>query len=326
MHLVLENDRNQSRYLGRDERARPTIASAQWNDDVHHVLHVLLTGRARRLLRRLRRRAHRTAGPRPGRRVRLPGAGLGVPGGEPRGEPSAQLPPQAFVDFLQTHDQVGNRAFGERLDALADPALMPAALAGLLLAPAVPMLFMGEEWGASTPFLFFCDFGPELAAAVSKGRREEFSRFDAFRDPRARERIPDPNEIRTFEASRLDWAERERTPHREREDLVRRLLAIRGDHLVSRFAGMRHGGEFVCEGEWLTVRWTLGDGSRLCHQISFTRGDAPVGGLRGTASGAGAQRPLPGLCLFEHAVRTDPQGGLVATPGAIRVTLEDGDE
>ena len=326
VHLVLENDRNQARYLGRDEQARPRIASAQWNDDVHHVFHVLLTGQrdgyysdyADESLERL------------GRSLAEGFVYQGQPSefrdGEPRGEPSAQLPPQAFIDFLQTHDQVGNRAFGERLDALADPALMPAALASLLLAPAVPMLFMGEEWGASTPFLFFCDFGPELAAAVSKGRREEFSRFDAFRDPQARERIPDPNEIRTFEASRLDWAERERTPHREREDLVRRLLAIRRDHLVGRFAGMRRGGEFVCEREWLTVRWTLGDGSRLSHQISFARGDAPAGGLRGTESGAGAQRPLPGLCLFEHAVRTDPQGGFVATPGAVRVTLEDGDE
>ncbi len=302
VHLVLENDRNQARYLGRDERARPRIASAQWNDDVHHVFHVLLTGQrdgyyadyADEPLERL------------GRSLAEGFVYQGQPSefraGEPRGEPSAQLPPQAFIDFLQTHDQVGNRAFGERLDALADQALMPAALASLLLAPAVPMLFMGEEWGASTPFLFFCDFGPELAAAVSKGRREEFSRFDAFRDPQARERIPDPNAVRTFEASRLDWDERGREPHREREDLVRRLLAIRSDELVTRFAGMRHGGEFLVEGEWLTVRWTLGDGSRLGHQVAFARGVAQAGGLPRADSGAAPPRPLPGRCLFEHAV------------------------
>ncbi len=248
VHLVLENDRNQARYLGRDERARPRIASAQWNDDVHHVFHVLLTGQrdgyyadyAEEPMERL------------GRSLAEGFVYQGQPSefraGEPRGEPSAQLPPQAFIDFLQTHDQVGNRAFGERLDALADQALMPAALASLLLAPAVPMLFMGEEWGASTPFLFFCDFGPELAAAVSKGRREEFSRFDAFRDPagaRADSRPERGSNLRSVQA-RLGraWARaasrtrgpgataardpRRRTRHPVRRDAARRRVPGRG--------------------------------------------------------------------------------------------------
>jgi maltooligosyltrehalose trehalohydrolase len=326
VHIVLENDRNQSRYLKRDDGARARLASAQWNDDLHHVFHVLLTGQrdgyyadyAKAPLQHL------------GRGLAEGFVYQGEPSqfrdGENRGEPSAHLPPQAFVDFLQTHDQVGNRALGERLDALADPALMPAALASLLLGPAVPMLFMGEEWAASTPFLFFCDFGPELAAAVSAGRREEFGRFEAFRDPRARLAIPDPNDVRTFEASKLDWSERARSPHREREDLVRRLLAIRRDELFARFDGMRRGGRFAVDGPWVTVHWTLGDGSTLGHQIALPR-DAEEGARRASElHGAAAQAPLPGRCLFEHGLRADPQGMLMPVPGGVRVTLDSGDE
>ena len=114
--------------------------------------------------------------------------------------------------------------------------------------------------------------------------------------------FPTRTRFDTFEASRLDWDERGREPHREREDLVRRLLAIRSGDLVTRFAGMRHGGEFLVEGEWLTVRWTLGDGSRLGHQVAFARGVAQAGGLPRADRAPAPPRPLPGRCLFEHAV------------------------
>ncbi|UCE32609.1 MAG: malto-oligosyltrehalose trehalohydrolase, partial [Burkholderiales bacterium] len=199
VHLVLENDRNQARYLsggwtpgagaaavgsdpggGGRGRTAAMRARAQWNDDVHHALHVLVTGEsdgyyadyADAPLDRLGR-ALATGFVYQGERSEFRD-------GAPRGEPSGHLPPNAFVNFLQCHDQVGNRAFGERIDAIADARLMPAAIAGVLLAPAVPMMFMGEEYAASTPFQFFCDFGPELAEAVSRGRREEVGRFAAF--------------------------------------------------------------------------------------------------------------------------------------------------
>jgi maltooligosyltrehalose trehalohydrolase len=325
VHLVLENDRNQASYLARDRQSRPLHASAQWNDDVHHALHVLLTDQrdgyyadyADAPLERL------------GRGLAEGFVYQGEPsrfrGGERRGEASAHLPPQAFVDFLQTHDQVGNRAFGERMEALADPRSMPAALACLLLAPAVPMLFMGEEWGASTPFLFFCDFGPELAAAVSRGRREEFGRFEAFRDPAARERIPDPNAQGSFAASRLDWSERDRSPHLEREALVRDLLAIRARVLVPRLARMSGGGEYRVDGELLTLRWTLGDGATLVHQLrvggcsgSAARGPGPASRGPGPAVEAPAAQ---GECLFELGVRRGADGRLRFDPGSIRVSL-----
>ncbi len=135
--------------------------------------------------------------------------------GEVRGEPSADLPPAAFVPFLQNHDQVGNRALGERIASLADPAALRLVTATLLLSPSVPLLFMGEEFAASTPFLYFCDFAGELADAVREGRRREFSAFARFRDPAARERIPDPGAEETFAASKLKWEERERGVHAE---------------------------------------------------------------------------------------------------------------
>jgi len=322
VHLVLENDRNQATYLARDAAGSPTQASAQWNDDVHHAFHVLLTGQCDGYY------ADYADAP----LARL-GRGLAegfvyqrdpseFRGGELRGEPSAHLPPQAFVDFLQTHDQIGNRAFGERLDALADQDLMPAALACLLLSPAVPMLFMGEEWGASTPFLFFCDFGPELASAVSNGRREEFGRFEAFRDPQARSRIPDPNARGTFEASRLDWDERARAPHREREALVRELLGVRARRIVPRLPGTRGGGAWEVEEDLLTLRWTLGDGSTLEHTLRL--GDASAGGA-GAPGVVATNRPFDPAqqCLFQHGVEEGADRRPRFARGSIRVTLRE---
>ena len=124
--------------------------------------------------------------------------------GKARGEPSTHLPPDAFVGFLQNHDMVGNRAFGGRIDSFADPRFLVAAYACLLLTPLVPMLFMGEEFAASTPFLFFCDFGPELAAAVAAGRRREFQTLRGLhrrgRD-RKHPRPECPGDIRGLQAS-----------------------------------------------------------------------------------------------------------------------------
>ena len=122
-----------------------------------------------------------------------------------RGETSAHLPPQAFVSFLQCHDQVGNRAFGERIAHIAPAAAVRAAAAIYLLAPAIPMLFMGEEFAARSPFQFFCDFGGELRDAVTQGRRREFARFTRFADPAMQASIPDPNAAQTFLISKLDW-------------------------------------------------------------------------------------------------------------------------
>jgi maltooligosyltrehalose trehalohydrolase len=116
---------------------------------------------------------------------------------------------------------------GERLDQLSDPAACRAAAAVLLLAPETPLLFMGQEWAASTPFLYFTDHHEQLGRLVTEGRRREFRRFPAFSDPAARERIPDPQDDATFEASRLEWDETRREPHRLMLGLYRTLIDLR---------------------------------------------------------------------------------------------------
>lgn len=312
VHLVLENDRNQSRYLGRDARLAPTHATAQWNDDVHHAIHVLVTGE--------RDGYYADYADRPLWRLgRCLAEGFAYQGeASPyrdharRGEPSAALPPAAFVAFDQTHDQVGNRALGERIGHIADPKALRAALACLLLAPAPPMLFMGEEFGADSPFLFFCDFGPELAAAVTRGRRKEFGRFARFRDPAAQAAIPDPNDPATFARSKLDWAALDRPPHDEWLALYRELLAARHRHVVPRLAGMRSGGTFAVDGDdVLRVDWTLGDASRL-HLIA---------NLTGEPRGAVGAPPGEVVCATGFAAAGDLAVGVLPAWTAA-VTLE----
>jgi maltooligosyltrehalose trehalohydrolase len=257
VHLVLENEANNARYLswGYD---------AQWNDDIHHCFHVLLTGEADGYYSDYADKPH-------WRLARCLAEGYAYQGEHsqyhkaPRGEPSRGLPPLRFVSFLQNHDQIGNRAFGERLTELAPPEALKAAMAILLLAPSPPMLYMGEEWGTRRRFPFFCDFGPELAKAVTEGRRREFARFERFQDPKVRDTIPDPSEPATFEAARLDWRERDQPEHAAWLAHVRQLLQIRRDELMPRLENLPGAAaEFqVLNGQGIAVAWQLGDGSRL---------------------------------------------------------------
>jgi maltooligosyltrehalose trehalohydrolase len=262
VHLVLENDDNAA-WLLRKASHDPGY-DAQWNDDIHHALHVAVTGQRdgyysdyENPIRHLGRAL--TEG------FAYQGEKSGHRGGANRGEPSGHLPPTAFVSFLQNHDQVGNTATGKRINRMAPLEAVRAAAAIYLLAPSPPLLFMGEEWAASTPFLFFCDFGGELADKVREGRRAEFARFAEFRSADARERIPDPTSRETFLRSRLDWSEREHAPHGEVLAFYRDLLTIRKIEIIPRLAGIRGGtGEFsVSEGGILKAAWTLGDGARL---------------------------------------------------------------
>ncbi|MGB9367883.1 MAG: malto-oligosyltrehalose trehalohydrolase [Xanthobacteraceae bacterium] len=249
VHLVLEHDGNVAAHLRRD-------FNAQWNDDAHHVLHVMLTGEnegyygdyadcaAERLARALREgfvyqgepSAHRD--------------------GERRGTPSADLPPTAFVLFLQNHDQIGNRAFGDRLTANVKPEALEAAIALQLLCPQVPLIFMGEEVGSHTPFQFFTDHHGELADAVREGRRREFSSFAAFSDPAGREAIPDPNAPQTFEQSRPAS-----DPARgvARGEFYRRLLVIRREHIMPLLQGAKAIGAKAIDPLAVIARWRLGD-------------------------------------------------------------------
>ena len=175
----------------------------------------------------------------------------------PRGEPSGDLPPYAHVLFLQNHDQIGNRAFGERLTSLTSPATLEAAIVLQMLCPQIPLIFMGEETASRTPFLFFTDHHDELADAVREGRRQEFAGFAAFADPEKREQIPDPNAATTFQAS---------IPKPEstaRFELYQRLIALRMSEIVPRLLGTVAGEAQVIGPKAVLAHWRLGDGSRL---------------------------------------------------------------
>jgi maltooligosyltrehalose trehalohydrolase len=236
VHLVLENDNNAARYL-RPAPAGARLYDAQWNDDIHHAMHVAVTGERDGYYTDysddpIHRLAHCLS-----EGFDYQGQASVFRGGERRGEPSRDLPVRAFVSFLQNHDQIGNRAMGERIVTLADKRALRAAMSVLLLAPAPPLLFMGEEFGAETPFLFFCDFGPELAAAVTEGRRSEFARFERFSDPSARVKIPDPSAAETFQWSKLDWNRFASSRHQEWLEFYRELLHVRREKIVPHLQG-----------------------------------------------------------------------------------------
>jgi maltooligosyltrehalose trehalohydrolase len=177
--------------------------------------------------------------------------------GKPRGEPSAHLPPTAFVAHVQNHDQIGNRAFGERLSALTSPEKLALAHAGLILSPQIPLLFMGEEWSASAPFQFFVDFSEEseLSKAVREGRRREFRHFKAFADESAAARIPDPTDEKTFLNSKIDWDEMRREPHASVLAGLRDLIAIRHREIVPLIASHYFDGSCNVTDAVLKVEW-----------------------------------------------------------------------
>jgi 1,4-alpha-glucan branching enzyme/maltooligosyltrehalose trehalohydrolase len=255
IHLILENDGNEAHYL------QTGGFTAQWNDDTHHALHLLLTGEEdgyyadyadQPILYLARCMAEGFA---------FQGQPSAFRNGRSRGQPSRGLTSGAFINFSQTHDQIGNRAYGERLCMLVPQQRLQAGLAVLLLAPSPPMLFMGEEFAAVTPFQFFCDFQGDLAAAVTEGRRREFAGFVDFADSTALARIPDPNDRATFIRSKLHWASLNLPQHQDSLEYYRRLLALRRTFIEPRLPVKGGSGEFELLGAaGMRVRWRLSDG------------------------------------------------------------------
>jgi maltooligosyltrehalose trehalohydrolase len=261
IHLMLENDHNDTALLDPLQNPPQGKYRAQWNDDYHHAWHVLLTGEEigyyrdytadlRDLLARVMRSGFAYQGQSSAHR-----------GGEPRGGSTDHLAPTAFINFLQNHDQIGNRPFGDRLVTLAPDDAVAAALAVLLPAPMPPLLFMGEEWGAREPFPFFCDFKGDLGEAVRRGRRSEFDAHHlAVASTPGVDGLPDPLAEATFRSAALDWTARAAPAHRERLALVRDLLAARRAHIVPRLGGLaRMQASASWTGPVLQVRWRLGD-------------------------------------------------------------------
>lgn len=278
VHIVLENDANQAGYLPRKANREARLYSAQWNDDCHHALHVLLTGETDGYYQDYAASPLADIGRCLSEGFAFQGRPSPYRRNACRGEPSRKLPPEAFVNFLQNHDQVGNRALGERLTLLTSPAALRAATVLLLLAPSPPLLFMGQEWGERKPFLFFCDFSPDLADPVREGRRREFARFPRFRDAEGRELIPDPGSETTFRRSCLDWQEPAMPEARQWLELHRALLAIRQQEIVPLLARIRPG-----QAKWdligasgLRCRWPLADGATLVLDANLGDENLPL--------------------------------------------------
>jgi malto-oligosyltrehalose trehalohydrolase len=304
IHLMLENEANDAQRLqhGYD---------AQWIDDGHNVLHVLLTGEtegyygnyrqapAAKLARCLAQGFVYQGEPSPSH------------GDRPRGSPSGHRAPSCFILFLQNHDQVGNRAFGERLTTLRDPRALRAAITLQLLSPQAPLIFMGEEWGARQPFLYFTAFDSELGIAVRDGRRQELAAFANFADPQRRATIPDPNAQSSYLQSVLDDVRDEE--QRAQLDFYRRLLHIRRTTLAPRLAAASSLGARAVGAAAIAASWRLGGGDELWIGINLGQDpvtvDPPLGSLLfesqancSAAAAAGSLAPLSCTVYFRaHA-------------------------
>ena len=273
VHLVLENENNG---YGRLAAApEPGRYDGQWNDDFHHALHVALTGETRGcyhdygheplnlLARSLTHGMLFEPSPR-------------QPGGARQA--CREAPPQplaAMVNFVNNHDQSGNRALGERLGQLVPPGAAPLALLLSLLTPATPMLFFGDEFGAVTPFLYFADWRGELRQAVRAGRQREFGHMARSSDGQPLD-LPDPCDAASFHASRPDGARRH-SPEGERElELVRTALALRRTHIAARqhlLLNGQHTAQRIGD-TGLRVCWRYGDGRHL--QLELNLGAQPL--------------------------------------------------
>jgi malto-oligosyltrehalose trehalohydrolase len=259
IHLVLENDDNRVSVLDAGQDPPRGKYRAQWNDDYHHAWHVLLTGETQGYYSDYQHAPRHDI-------ARALASGFvyqGEPsehrGGQLRGEPSGKLGPLAFVNFLQNHDQIGNRPLGDRLESLVGAPAIEAALAITLLAPAIPMLFMGEEWGSTAPFPFFCGFTGELAEAVRRGRHREY----AWAYAKYGDEVPDPLDPATFRSAVLDWDARDSATGQQRLLMVKHLLAIRAREITPRLNGAVFGDAQASDNGLLSADWRMADGSML---------------------------------------------------------------
>ncbi len=248
-----------AKFLGRDRSKQPELYAAQWNDDIHHAYHVIATGESGGYY------ADYVKNTNGKNAIALLGRALAegfiyqndpsaLRDGEFRGEKSNHLPPNAFVAFIQNHDQIGNRAFGDRIAAISDTKVLKALTAIQLLAPSIPLLFMGEEWGATTPFMYFCDLGPELAPLVTEGRRSEFAKFPEFSNPETRDKIPDPCTQKTFDQSKLIWSDLKKSQHHAHFEFTKSLLSLRQEKVVPLLDQITSG-QARLDGEILVVEW-----------------------------------------------------------------------
>ncbi|WP_428946120.1 malto-oligosyltrehalose trehalohydrolase [Pantoea sp. FN060301] len=258
VHLTTEDCRNVIFLHPYQDDGSTPLFTGEWNDDFHNAMHVLATGETHAYYNDFAHEPEKLV-------AKILTEGFAYQGdvspqsGEKRGVPSAGQPPVAFVDFIQNHDQVGNRARGERLITLAGAGRTKALLATLLLSPHIPLLFMGEEYGETQPFLFFTDFHGDLAKAVREGRARE---FEGHSDHEG-ESVPDPNDAQTFAMSKLDWDKQESGEGKAWLTLTRHLLALRQQHIVPLLATAKgNSGKVVTTAKgFLAVSWVFPAGT-----------------------------------------------------------------
>lgn len=274
VHLTTEDSRNVISLHPRAQDGSAPLFTAEWNDDFHNAAHVLVTGETHAYYQDF---AHQ-----PGRWLaRALAEGFAYQGdispqsGEPRGVDSTGQPPVAFIDFIQNHDQIGNRAQGDRLLTLAGPERTRVLLVTLLLSPHIPLLFMGEEYGETRPFLFFTDFHGELAQAVSEGRAKEFAGHEG-------QQVPDPNAPETFTRSKLDWSRLHTEQGKAWLQFTRSLLIQRQQYIVPLLASARGGsGEVLHTAPgFIAVSWHFTEGT-LSIALNVTENIMPLPDLPG---------------------------------------------
>ncbi len=278
VYLVLENDNNIACYLRHDPTLPYRYFDAQWNDDLHHVLHVLLTGEDSGYYQDYKQQPLRHLGRCLTEGFAYQGELSAYQDSKQRGESCTDLPLTAFISFLQNHDQVGNRALGERISSLCSQEALRAATAILLLTPSLPLLFMGQEWACSQPFTYFVDFPEDLGEQVNLGRLQEFSKFSEYNNAESLLKIPLPNALQTYRAAKLAWDELDRKPHRQWFNFHRELLRLRKSQIVPRIKGIGAGHAYylLFNDRALTVQWLLNDNSTLTLVANLGKNPARV--------------------------------------------------
>ncbi|MCU5774828.1 malto-oligosyltrehalose trehalohydrolase [Erwiniaceae bacterium BAC15a-03b] len=272
VHLTTEDSRNVIFLHPREQDGSVPLFSGEWNDDFHNAMHVFATGETHAYYQDFASEPEKLI-------ARVLTQGFAYQGevsphsGEPRGVKSASQPPVAFVDFIQNHDQTGNRAQGERLITLAGADRTRLLLATLLLSPHIPLLFMGEEYGETNPFLFFTDFHGDLARAVREGRAKEFADHAGHKG----ESVPDPNASTTFEKSKLDWRKPDSKEGKAWLALSRELLALRQQVILPLLAsaGGNAGKVVATAPGFFAVSWTFPQGM-LSMALNISKQTRPL--------------------------------------------------
>ena len=260
VHLILENDNNDAKYLKNN-------FAAQWNDGFHHAMHVLLTGEKSDYYEDF---SYEKSPHKPvyylarslAEGFAYQGESSAYRGGRAHGEDSKTLFTTSFVNFLQNHDQIGNRFLAERINRLTSPKAIKSAACIYLLSPAIPMIFMGEEFGCEQPFFFFCNFEDNLAKSVKEERLKEFSKLF---DTNILTKIPDATSQEAFNESKIDWSKTETSHHRELFDFYKKMLEIRKKYIIPLIPKLHHSKtKFEILGNSLfLVRWKGRNGKSL---------------------------------------------------------------